>query len=71
MQDLHSYHDFNIDRIKRVKDIAFKQFAERLKKEATIDEDSTWWIANIDIDNLVEEITECDSDSKAFWEDTH
>lgn len=71
MQDLHSYHDFNIDRIKRVKDIAFKEFAERLKKEATIDEDSTWWIANIDIDNLVEEMTEGKSNDKAFWEDTH
>jgi hypothetical protein len=58
MQDLHSYHDFNIDRIKRVKDIAFKEFAERLKKEATIDEDSTWWISNIDVDNLVKEMTE-------------
>ena len=37
---------------------AIKEFAERLKEEATVDDDSTWWVANIDIDNLVKEMTE-------------
>ena len=35
---------------------AIKEFAERLRKQATVDDDSTWWIANIDVDNLVKEM---------------
>lgn len=46
------------DNNKKVKSEAIKEFAERLKEEATVDDDSTWWVANIDIDNLVKEMTE-------------
>ena len=46
------------DNNKKAKSEAIKEFAERLKEEATVDDDSTWWVANIDIDNLVKEMTE-------------
>ena len=42
--------------IKTIKAEAYKEFAERLKEEATADDDSTWWIANIDVDNLLKEL---------------
>ena len=35
---------------------AIKEFAERLKEKATVDGDSTWWIANIDVDSVVKEM---------------
>ena len=71
LKDVHYYHDSKIDSIKRAKSEAIKKFAERLKKEATVDEDSTWWIANVDVDKLVTQMTEGDSYDKAFWEDTN
>lgn len=71
LKDLHRHHDFKIECIKRAKSEAIKKFAERLKKEATVDEDSTWWIANVDVDKLVTQMTKSESDSKAFWEDTN
>ena len=71
LKDIHRHHDFKIECIKRAKSEAIKKFAERLKKEATVDEDSTWWIANVDVDKLVTQMTEGDSYDKAFWEDTN
>ena len=50
--------DIFLDELKTAKSEAIKDFAERLKEEATVDDDSTWWVANIDIDNLVKEMTE-------------
>ena len=50
--------DIFLDELKTAKSEAIKEFAERLKEEATVDDDSTWWVANIDIDNLVKEMTE-------------
>ena len=41
---------------KEIKSEAIKEFAERLKNEATVDDDSIWWIAGVDIDNLVKEM---------------
>lgn len=35
---------------------AIKEFAERLKKEATVDDDSIWWIAGVDIDKVLKEM---------------
>ena len=48
--------DIFLDELKTAKSEAIKEFAERLKEEATVDDDSTWWVANIDIDNLVKEM---------------
>jgi hypothetical protein len=75
-------HNAICEIVKQTNSEAIKEFAERLKKEATVDEDSTWWIANIDVDNLVKELTEPKAetsvslidghiDGKEFWNDTH
>lgn len=42
--------------IDKVQIEADKADAERLKREATVDDDSTWWIANVDVDNLLKEM---------------
>ena len=33
-----------------------KEVIERLKEEATVDDDMTWWIANVDIDKVLKEM---------------
>lgn len=56
----HIKHTNNVVKqvVEDTKSEAIKEFAKRLKEEATVDDDSTWWVANIDIDNLVKEMTE-------------
>ena len=41
---------------KEIKSEAIKEFAERLKEEATVDDDSIWWIAGVDIDKVLKEM---------------
>ena len=82
LKDVHYYHDSKIDSIKRAKSEAIKQFAEKiyrffcktsnwnnLKSAVLFNGECDWLKENLD--NLVKEMTESDSNDKAFWEDTN